>query len=202
MAAKKKATVAGPVDVPEWLLEDDANKLIAKTKATLAKKWSIGRADSLEGAVQLAWFMIALRRDKEAREVTEHVAERVSFGGDLAVWAPAANAIALAARLARLQSDEARRASLIARVVEHPAMGALDREALVKWIAVAGKDVRSAEVDPSQKHALEGFARGCARATYVRETAAEGRYEDGVVSVEALESTIDDGLQGLRALAR
>lgn len=202
MAAKKKAAAAGPVDVPEWLLEDDANKLIAKTKATLAKRWNIARAESLEGAVQLAWFMIALHREKEAREVTEHVAERVAFGGDLAVWAPAANAIALAARLARLQNDEARRASLVARVVEHPALAPLDREALVKWIAVAGKDVRSAEVDPSQKHALEGFARGCARATYLRETAAEGGYPDGVVSVEALETTIDDGLQGLRALAR
>ena len=200
MAAKKKA--AGPVDVPEVLLEDDGNKLVAKTKATLAKKWNVTRVDSLEGAVKLAWFLVALHREKEARELAELVGERVVFGGDIAVWAPAASCIALAARLARLQNDEARRASLVARVVEHPAVAGLDREALVKWIAVAGKDVRSAEVDPSQKYALEGFARGCARATYVRETAAEGGYPDGVVSIEALESTIDDGLQGLRALAR
>ena len=200
MAAKKKAT--GPVDVPEVLLEDDGNKLVAKTKATLAKKWNVTRVDSLEGAVNLAWFLVALHREKEARELAELIGERVVFGGDIAVWAPAASCIALAARLARLQNDEARRASLLARVVEHPAVAGLDREALVKWIAVAGKDVRSAEVDPSQKHALEGFARGCARATYVRETAAEGGYPDGVVSIEALETTIDDGLQGLRALAR
>ncbi len=200
MAAKKKA--AGPVDVPEVLLEDDGNKLVAKTKATLAKKWNVTRVDSLEGAVNLAWFLVALHREKEARELAELIGERVVFGGDIAVWAPAASCIALAARLARLQNDEARRASLLARVVEHPAVAGLDREALVKWIAVAGKDVRSAEVDPSQKHALEGFARGCARATYVRETAAEGGYPDGVVSIEALETTIDDGLQGLRALAR
>ena len=200
MAAKKKA--AGPVDVPEVLLEDDGNKLVAKTKATLAKKWNVTRVDSLEGAVKLAWFLVALHREKEARELAELVGERVVFGGDIALWAPAASCIALAARLARLQNDEARRASLVARVVAHPAVAGLDRDALVKWIAVAGKDVRSAEVDPSQKYALEGFARGCARATYVRETASEGGYPDGVVSIEALETTIDDGLQGLRAFAR
>jgi len=199
MPANKKTA---PVDVPEWLLEDDANKLVAKTKATLAKKWNVARAESLEGALQLAWFLVALHREKEAREVVEYVAERVPAGIDPAVWAAAASCIALAARLARVQNDEARRASLISRVVENPAVSPLDRDALVKWIAVAGKDVRSAEVDPSQKHALQGFAQGCARATYVRETAAEGAYEDGVVSIEALETTIDDGLQGLRALAR
>ncbi|HSO31126.1 MAG TPA: hypothetical protein VLT33_01385, partial [Labilithrix sp.] len=119
------------------------------------------------------------------------------------LWSPASNAVTLAARLARLQGDEARRASLVSRIVEHPAVAAMDREALVKWIAGADKDVRSAEVDPSQKWALQGFARGCARAAYFRETAAESGYEAGVVDVDALENTIDEGLAGLRAhLAR
>jgi hypothetical protein len=41
------------------------------------------------------------------------------------------------------------------------------------------------------------------RATYLRETAAEGGYEEGALDVEALERTIEEGLAGLRAhLAR
>jgi hypothetical protein len=77
------------------------------------------------------------------------------------------------------------------------------RSALVAALGEADKDVRSAEVDPSQKWACQGFARGCARAAYFRETAADGGYEPGVIDVEALERTIAQGLDGLRAhLAR
>jgi len=81
MAAKKKA--AGPVDVPEVLLEDDGNKLVAKTKATLAKKWNVTRVDSLEGAVNLAWFLVALHREKEARELAGVRREDDATPGDL-----------------------------------------------------------------------------------------------------------------------
>ncbi|HSO39058.1 MAG TPA: DUF6707 family protein [Labilithrix sp.] len=203
MATKKKAAAAAPVDVPEFLLESDGNKTVGRAKASLAKKWSLSRMESLLDASYLAWFLVALGRAKEAREIVDYVADRVPFDGNHNLWSPASNAVTLAARLARLQGDEARRASLVSRVVEHPAVAAMDREALVKWIAGADKDVRSAEVDPSQKWALQGFARGCARATYFRETAAESGYEAGVVDIGALENTIGEGLAGLRAhLAR
>jgi hypothetical protein len=178
MAAKKKPAAA-PVDVPSVLLGEDGNKAVARAKASLAKKWSLTRAETLGDAVQLAWFSVALGRLDEARELAEHIAERVTFTGDYNVWTPVANAIALAARLARERNDEPRRASLIARLVEHPALAKMPREAFVKWVADSDKDIRSAEVEPSQKWALHGFARGCARATYFRETSKEGSYEPG-----------------------
>jgi hypothetical protein len=206
MATRKKAAAgatAAPVDVPGVLLGDEGNKYLARTKAALAKKWSLSKPDPLLDAVYVAWFHVALGRNAEARELADHIADRVVFSGDHNVWSPASSAIALGARLARLAGDEARSASLIARLVETPAVAAMPREAFVKWIAEADKDIRSAEVDPSQKWACQGFARGCARATYFIETAAAISYEPGTVDPEALERTIATGLDGLRAhLAR
>jgi len=202
MATKKKAA-APPVDVPSFLLEDDGNKTVARTTAALAKKWSLTRKESLFDAARLGWFFVALGREREALELVEHVSERVSFTGDPEVWSAASQSLVLAARLARLRGDEARRASLVARVVAHPSITATSREALAKSIAEANKDIRSAEVESAAKWALEGFARGCARAAYFRETAAEGGYEPGTVDVTALDGTLEEGLSGLRAyLAR
>ena len=199
MATKKK-TAAPAVDVPSVLLGDEGNKSIARAKGAVAKKWSLTRADSLEGAVELAWFLVALGREDEARELVDSIVEGVTFSDDPKVWSPVANAIALAARLARRRADEVRRASLVARLVEHPAVA---REAFAKWLAEAQKDLRSAEVETAQKWACQGFARGCARAAYGRETAAERAYEAAAIDVAALELVIAEGLAGLRAyLAR
>lgn len=205
MATRKKAAgaTAAPVDVPGVLLSSENNKVLGRAKAALAKKWSLTKGDTLFDAVYVAWFHVALGRSDEARELCDHVAETVVFSGDHNVWSPASGLIALSARLARLAGDEARQATLIARLVETPAVAAMPREAFLKWIAEADKDIRSAEVDPSQKWACQGFARGCARAAYFRETAAAIPYDPGTVDPEALERTIATGLDGLRAhLAR
>ena len=89
MATKKKAAAAAPVDVPSFLLEDDGNKTIARTTASLAKKWSLTRKESLVEAARLGWFFVALGRDREARELAEHVCERVAFSGDPEAWSAA-----------------------------------------------------------------------------------------------------------------
>jgi hypothetical protein len=201
MATKKKAT-APPIDVPEVVASDDGNKAVLRAKTALAKKWSLTRAETLADAAHLAWFFVALGRDEEARELADHVAERVTFTGDGSVWTPAAHFLALAARLARLRGDEPRRASLVARLVEHPAVASSPPEALARALGEPGKDIRSAEIEASQKWALQGFARGCARAAYFRETAAEA-YGAAAIDVDALEHTLEEGLAGLRAhLAR
>ncbi len=200
MASKKKAGAAAiPVDVPSLLASGDSNKSIARAKASVAKKWSLTRAESIASTAQLAWFLVALGRDGEARELVDYIADGVEGGGDPRVWSAASNAIALAARLARQSDDEARRASLVAHLVAHPAVASTPRDAFVKWVAEAEKDVRSAGVESSQRWACEGFARGCARAAYVRETALEGAYDAGSIDVAALEHTITEGLAGLGA---
>jgi hypothetical protein len=198
MATKKAKVAATPAQVPAELLIDASNKFVARAKIAAAKKWSLARAESLAGGVHVAWYLLALGRKGDARGLADEIAD-AALGGEGAVWWEAAGAIALAARLAREADHEARRAALVARLVERPAVPAQPVAALVKAIAEADKDVRSAEVDPSQKFACEGFARGCARAAYFRETAAEGRYEPGSVDTEALERTIAAGLDGLRA---
>ncbi|MDB5212409.1 MAG: hypothetical protein JWO86_336 [Myxococcaceae bacterium] len=198
MATKKAKVAAAPAQVPAELLIDASNKFVARAKIAAAKKWSLVRAESLAGGVHVAWYLLALSRKGDARGLADEIADAVT-GGEGAVWWEAAGAIALAARLAREAGDEPRRAALVARLVERPAVPAEPAAALAKAIAEADKDVRSAEVDPSQKFACEGFARGCARAAYFRETAAEGRYEPGSVDVTALERTIEGALDGLRA---
>jgi hypothetical protein len=199
MATKKKTTAAAPVDVPSALVAEEHNKFLARAKAALAKKWSLTRMESLFDTTHVGWFLVALGRDGEARELMEHVADRVEFSGDYNVWSPVASAIALAARVARKSGDEASRARHVARLVQHPATAIMAGEALKKWIAEAQKDVRSAEVDPSQKWACQGFARGCARAAYFCEMAGESTYDASLIDVAALESTIEEGLAGLRA---
>ncbi len=199
MATKKKVTAA-PVDVPDVLRGDDDNKPIARACASLVKRWNVTKKETLLDTCDLAWFFVALRREREARELADHVADRVEGpGADSAAWGAASLIIALAARLAREAKDETRRASLVSRLVAHPAVPLTPRDALVKAVAEANKDIRSAEVEPSTKYACQGFGRGCARATYFLETVAEGAYEAGTVDVAALEGTLGDGLAGLRA---
>ena len=198
MATKKAQVAASPVQVPAELLIDASNKFVARAKIAAAKKWSLARAESIAGGVHVAWYLLALGRKEDARGLAEEIADAAARGED-AVWWEAAGAIALAARLAREAGDEPRRAALVARLVDRPAVPAEPVAALVKAIAEADKDIRSAEVDPSQKFACEGFARGCARAAYFRETAAEAAYEAGTVNATALEATIAAALDGLRA---
>ena len=202
MATKKKAPAA-PVDVPAVVTSEEHNKSLARAKTSLAKKWSLTRTESLADAAQLAWSLVALGRSGEARTLVEHVSSRVVFTADPDAWWAAASAIVLAARLARLEGDEPRRASLVSRLVENPAVASSPRDALVKAVAIADKDIRSAEVESAEKWACQGFARGCARAAYFRETAADIAYEPGTLDLDALERTIAEGLAGLRAfLAR
>ena len=190
MAAKKKASDEAPVPMPLAFTTEDGHRMVARTQVALAKKWKASPSKSVAGAVQIAWFMVALGREREAREIVDQLSDDVQGGGD-ALWEAASSALALAARLARLAGDEPRRAALVARLEARPALPVAPPTALAAAIKEADKDVRSAEVDPSQKFACEGFARGLARAAYFREL--------GVGDVDALERTIGEALAGLRA---
>lgn len=187
----KKSAAPPPADLPAVLRAVERNKYLGRVKASLAKTWSPSRTDSISGATQLAWFLVALGREAEARELADLVADAAPRGSDRASALAASSAIGLAARLARLGGDEARRASLVDRLVAGSAAAAAPLGPAA--LSDAEKDVRSAEVDPSQKHACQGFAQGCARAAYLGETAAAG------VDVEAVERIISQGLDGLRA---
>ena len=193
MASKKSGVVAEPQNVPAVLTTVERSKYLARVKASLAKTWSLSRAESLEGATQLAWYLVALGRNEEARELVEVIA-----GGAAAPGAANDRAVALAARLARLAGDDARAASLSGRLRASSGSGGSvsSGPSAAKGLADAEKDVRSAEVDPSQKHACQGFAQGCARAAYVREAA--GNDVDAGAN-EAVERIIAQGLDGLRA---
>jgi hypothetical protein len=190
VASKKSDVVAAPQDVPAILTTVERSKYLARVKASLAKTWSLSRAESISGATQLAWYLIALGRNEEARELVEVIAS-----GAAVPSAATDRAIALAARFARHAGDDARLDSLSARLRGSGA-SAPSGSSAATGLADAEKDVRSAEVDPSQKHACQGFAQGCARAAYVREAA--GNDLDAGAN-EAVERIIAQGLDGLRA---
>ena len=190
--ATKKSAAQPPVDVPAFLSAVEHHKYLARVKASLSKTWNLSRPGTLSAAAQLGWYLVALGRDSDARELAEHVAVAAPADATGPAALEASGAIALAARLARLRGDEARRASLVARLFESITLAGAPRGAGAA-LAEAEKDVRSAEVDPSQKHACQGFAQGCARAATVREADAVG------LDVDAVERIISQGLDGLRA---
>jgi len=199
MATKKRAT-APQVEAPSFLAAaDESNKTVARAKAALAKKWSVTRPETLADATQLGWFLVALKRENEARELADHIFEGMGSSMDTGAWSAAAPAIALAARIARQRDDTARSRALVDALVKRPAIAASPREAFLKSLSEAEKDVRSAEVESSPKWACQFFARGCARAAYFRELAPEGVYEAGALDIDGLEATIAEGVTGLRA---
>ncbi len=191
MASKKSEAVAAPQDVPAILTTVERSKYLARVKATLAKTWSLSRPESVSGATQLAWYLVALGREDEAHAFADLVADGVgaTAGGE--------RAIALAARLARVAGDDARVRVLASKLLGGAGSGS--GKSGSSTLADAEKDVRSAEVDPSQKHACQGFAQGCARAAYVREAAGAAGNDLDAEASEAVERIIAQGLDGLRA---
>ncbi len=110
MVKPKKATrqpTAGAT--PEALTSAEPHPYLAKIKPGVAKRFSLTRMEPLYEAVDLAWYLVALGREREARSLVDDIAAGAAFNGNYNTWSPAANAIALAARLARLAGDEPRR---------------------------------------------------------------------------------------------
>lgn len=184
--------------VPKELLGADKHPVVAKAKATLAKTFKPTRAGAIDSGVTIAWYLLALGRGDEAASLARSIASVVSFTGNHALWSPAAGAICLAARLARIGKGEAQAAAHIARLVEHPALAMMTEVALRDWVAKADRslaEARAAKLATSARNRAVAAAR---RACYFRETAGHGFYYDAWIDTAHLDRTIDGALGVLR----
>jgi len=199
MAKPKKTTAqpaAGPI--PEALTSAEPHPHLAKIKPGVAKRFSLTRMEPLFEAVDFAWYLVALGREREARSLVDDIAAGAVFSGNYNTWSPAANAIALAARLARLAGDEPCRSALVGRLVEHPALATTDKPAFDAWLAGCAKKVDNARAEGSQKWACHQASRGMQGAAYLRETLGAGFYYDAWTTAAALDAIIDGGIALLR----
>jgi hypothetical protein len=174
----------------------ESHPFLEKHKASLEKRLSLTKMDSLYAEVRLAWLLVALDRTEEAIEIAHFL--QSDFTGNHNVWSPTADAICLEARLRRARGEEKERKGLVARVLEHPAVAIMSEADLTKWVKRSEEALASAQANPSQKWAIEEVTTALLRASYFRETAGHGAYYDAWVDVEALETTIETAL----ALAR
>jgi len=194
--AKKAKAPAAPADVPAALLATDDNAFVAAKMASVGKAFKWTRRASLSDAVHVAWCLTALDRPT-ARALADEIADRITFAGDYDVWSPAANAICLAAMHARRAGDEVRRQALVARLVEHPALAVMPREAFVSWIASGPKSLARGLDEKSKKWACESLASACIDSAYFLETAGAGFYYDGWIDRGALQDTLDKATSAL-----
>jgi hypothetical protein len=181
---------------PVFYAAAESHPFLKKHKASLEKRLSLTKMDSLYAEVRLAWLLVAQGRTDEALEIAHFL--RSDFTGNHNLWSPTADALCLEARLRRARGDENERHELIARVLEHPAVAVMSRADLTKWVKGSVDAILSAQANPSQKWAIEELTTALLRACYFRETAGLGAYYDGWVDVEALEATIERALGLLR----
>ena len=198
--AKPKKAVLQPAvaTIPDALTAAEPHPYLAKIKPGVAKRFSPSRMEALYEAVDFAWYLVALGREREARSLVDDIAAGATFTGNYNTWSPAASAIALAAWLARLSGDEPRRLALIGRLVEHPAFAAMDRPRFEAWIADDAKKVADARAEASQKWACHNASRAAMDAGYFRETLGAGFYYDGWTSTGALDEIIEATLAVMR----
>lgn len=173
---------------------------IAKQKAVLAKKFSLKRMNDLFGYVTIAWLLVGADRVAEARAMADWLGESVAFAGDFNVWTPVSRAIALSARLARLAGGDPK--PHVEKLVAHQALAVMERELFDPWVAREPKKIVDAMAEkPSQRSTLN-LARGCASATFYRETCVPGIYYEDWLNKTAFDDVIERGLDGMRRWLR
>ena len=191
-AAKPKKALRQPAaaTIPDALTAAEPHPYLAKIKPGVAKRFALTRMEPLYEAVDFAWYLVALGREGEACSLVDDIAAGAAFSGNYNTWSPAASAIAVAARLARLSGDEPRRSALVGRLVEHPAFAVMDRPRFEAWIADDSKKVADARAEASQKWACHNASRAAMDTGYFRETLGAGFYYDEWTSAGALEEII------------
>ncbi len=183
---------------PPSLAPGDPHPLIAKKKASLAAKFSPKRMSALYSYVEIAWYLAAVERLDEARAMTDWVVDHVPFTGDFNVWTPASCAIALSARLARQNGDDASRQRTL--LTQHLAIAVMTREALVPWVAREPARIHSICARKLKQADLSSLYGPCASAAYYRESCLPGVYFETWLDTAGLDDAITAGTRAMAQL--
>jgi hypothetical protein len=155
-----------PVPPPEALPEGESNRYVAKFKASLGKRWSYSRSETLYEIFDLAAFLWALERADEAVAVAAAVADAVPdppplSGGrvNYTLWCPATYSHALVVRLGGHKMPERREVSRAALLGD--AGIARDNPT---YLAERVENARSVAAAPSGQDSMKWECRALARA--------------------------------------
>jgi hypothetical protein len=187
-------TPKSPMVVPAELTTHEPHPIVAKAKASLVKKYKPTRSEAIDDGVAIAWYLVALGRAGAAAALARDLGAAVTFNGNHSLWSPAADALCLAARLAREAQRPDDAATYIARIVANPAFAVMSRADFAGWVAEAAKDLAEARDEPSAKWARNNAITAVTRACYFRETAGHGFYYDAWVDAAALDAVIAGGV--------
>lgn len=187
-----------PVNVPAAVArEEDANRHLARMKASLARRWSLTRMRELFDAVHLAWCFVALGRTDEAREVVGALAA-VPFAGDYNIWTPVGHAICLQARLEREAGDVAGWERDMARLRAHPVNVTTNPAATRKLLDSLPAQLEAGLRARSLPSAVEQITTALMELNYYHECGLAGIDYGLPYDVQALEPLLESGLDLLR----
>jgi hypothetical protein len=96
---------------------DETNKIVAKAKQSLTKKFSWKKRDVLYSAVDLVVALIALERYDEAMEICQFLGQ-FQFDGSFNLWCAIEMSLVLQARLHRQRGEQAAAEECLNRVQE------------------------------------------------------------------------------------
>lgn len=159
---KKQQPTAPPAAVPDG----EPNRYLAKIKASLCKRWSYSRMETLYEIADLAVYLWALDRPGEAVEVATAVAAAIPAppplpggGVNYNLWCPATHSHALVSRL----SDRTRRKHAAASLAALIADTGVARDN-PEFVAGSVKEARRVLAAPPEPRAMKWECQSLARA--------------------------------------
>jgi hypothetical protein len=198
-AAKKKSALT-PAVFPKAVTAPEKHPFLAWRKSMIMHYRSLERQPMSTNTVEVAWYLVALGRIDEARELCEWIAKNISYKEKDYRWERVVDALILLARLARLRNDQATRKKAIKRVLEHPLIWEMEWPYWLDQVERGDKRRQQAEQEKEYVWACQLFTAALQEASYFRETAGMGTYYDDWVELDLLDKTIDRSLKKLRAL--
>lgn len=169
-----------PAPPKEALPGGETNRYLAKFKASLCKRWSVSRMETLYEIADLAAYLWALERPREAVAVAASVATAVPAPPALPanrvnynIWCPATHSHALVAHLGTAVVPEQARASRAALLAD--AGLARDNPSFLDQQVAEAHQLAAAPSDPKEmKWECRGLARAVNGMVLYAELAAGG----------------------------
>jgi hypothetical protein len=183
------------------LKKTDKHPFIAKKQAALTKQFtSWKKSAALLEANYLAWYLVATDRAPLARTIVDEIAANVVFANNYTVWGPVADAICLAARLAREAKDTKRYDELMSRSAEHPTYAQTATRDFFDSIFKRNKlQIENTRAETSATSACKALANALQVLTYFAETVRRGGFVyDKWLPLTDLDATIASGLALLK----
>lgn len=169
-----------PPPPPEALPDQETNRYVAKIKTSLCKRWSVTKSETLYEIADLATYLWALERPREAFAVAAAVATTVPAPPPLprnrvnyTLWCPATYAHALVAHLGDRFVPAQAKVSRDA-ILADPGIARDNPDYLAECVDEA-RQLAAAPPDPKEmKWECRGLARGVNRMLLYTEAAAAG----------------------------